>query len=176
MQEEGCKLTQREWGTRKVPWLCTCAWVPGGWEGQGERRQEQGSRDRYTVYMWIEGIGQRVASRSLSGSPFKWPSSENPSYSTCDTITSHCSNQGHPVKCLRVGDTGSEFCLNTQKSLFTALSPSVTTGADQAFCSPSETPLAVMGPFTPDALFCFILGYAYCLLAAVIFSVSHLLF
>lgn len=109
----------------------------------------------------------------MSGSSFKWPSSENGSYSTCDSTTSHCSNHAYPVKCLKVGDAGGEFPSNKQKALFTALSPSVTTGADQASCSPRETPLGVMGPFTPDALFCFILGYAYCLLAATkIFSIT----
>lgn len=147
---------------------------------RGIGREETGTggagTGRYTVSVWIEGTGQRAASRSLTGSSFKWPSSENPSYSTWDTTTSHCSNQAHPVKYLRVGDTGGEFWSNTQKSLFTALSPSATTGADQASCNPSKTPLAVTGPFITDALSCFILGYTYCLLAAVRFSVSHLLF
>lgn len=90
--------------------------------------------------------GNRTNSRSLSGSSFKWPSSENPSYRTCDSTTSHCSNETHPVKCLRVGDAGGEFCSNRQKSLFTALSHSVT--RDQASCSPNETPLGVMSLFT----------------------------
>ena len=112
----------------------------------------------------------------MSGSSFKWPSSKNPSYTTCDSTSSHCSNQAHPVKCLRVGDAGGEFPSNRLKSLSTALPLSVTTGADQASCSPSETPLGVIGPFTPDALFCSILGYAYCLPSAVkTFSITFVI-
>lgn len=82
----------------------------------------------------------------------------------------------HPVEHLRVSDAGGEFPSHGQKSLFTALSPSVTTGADQASCKPSETPLGVTGAFTADALFCLILGNAYCLLAAVkIFSITFVI-
>ena len=113
------------------------------------------------------------SSRSLRGSSFKRPSSKNPSHSTCDSSTSHCSNQAHPGKCPRVVDAGGEVPSNQQKSLFTALSPSVTTGGDQESCSPIITPLGVTGPSTPDAHFCFILGYTYCLLGAVkIFSIT----
>lgn len=47
------------------------------------------------LYMCLRGTGCEEREQDKNGSLFKWPSCKNPSYSTCDSIASHCSNQAN---------------------------------------------------------------------------------
>lgn len=166
MQEEGCKQTQREWGARKVQWLCTRRVKVTGREETGAGRVRTG---RYAVHrVWIEGTGQTAGAwvaHHLNGHQVKTPATELVTVPPLTVATKHILWSAWEWVMLVVNSA------QTGKSPYSL--PCHTLPPETRHPAAPMKHHLVSWALSLDALLCFILGYTYFLLVAVkIFSIT----